>query len=157
MSQQRQEMSTLADLLRTHQGKVAAIWAEAVHDLSGTRYSQRPLPELIDSASRNFDSVDWRGVPTIPSEGIEEWLLDTLSRLASRHAIRMVSITTHGATLGCVTADGELALPIIDYTHEPGDAFHDEFYAHAGERATLQRDTATLELKALINPAHTRT
>lgn len=108
---------------------------------------------LVDSRSRSFESVEQDGVPWIPSGEVEEWLLDNLSALGSRYDIGMISITTHGATFACVDESGELAIPIIDYTHEPGDAFHDEFYERCGSRTDLQRETATLVLPALVNVA----
>jgi len=109
--------------------------------------------ELVDSRSRSFESVERDGIPWVPSDEVEEWLLDNLSALASRYQIRLVSIATHGATFACVDEDGELAIPIIDYTYEPGEPFHDEFYAKVGSRTTLQRETATLVLPALVNVA----
>ncbi len=109
--------------------------------------------ELVDGKSTSFESVDREGVPWVPSDEIESWLLDTLSTLGSRYGIELISIATHGATFACVDADGELAIPVVDYTHEPGDAFHEEFHQRAGSPEELQRRTATLKLPALLNVA----
>jgi len=109
--------------------------------------------ELVDSRSRSFESVERDGIPWIPSEAVEEWLLDNLSALGAEYEVGLVSIATHGATFACVDESGGLAIPIIDYTYEPGDAFHDEFYETVGSRTDLQRETATLVLPALVNIA----
>lgn len=109
--------------------------------------------ELVDARSATFESVERDGVEWVPSLAVEEWLLDSLSALGSRHRIDLVSITTHGASFACVDEAGELAIPIIDYTHEPGGDFHDRFYAVAGAPDDLQRSTATLKLPALLSVA----
>lgn len=111
--------------------------------------------ELVDSRSKTFDSVERDGIPWVPSEAVEEWLLDTLSQLGSRYAIRLVSIATHGATIACVGDDGELAIPVIDYTYEPGESFQDDFYTRCGTPDDLQRTTATPRFPALLNAAKT--
>jgi sugar (pentulose or hexulose) kinase len=108
---------------------------------------------LVEERSRSFESVERDGIPWVPSEEIEEWLLDTLSELGARYAISLISITTHGATFACVNADGELAIPVVDYTYEPGDAFHEQFHALVGAPEQLQRETATQALPSLLNVA----
>jgi PAS domain S-box-containing protein len=57
MTDQRQEMFNLANLLRRHQDEIATLWAEEVHKLSGTRYSQRPLHELHASALHGVAAI----------------------------------------------------------------------------------------------------
>ncbi len=109
--------------------------------------------DLVDSRSKTFDSIERDGVPWVPSEAVEEWLLDTLSQLGSRYAIGLISIATHGATIACVGEDGDLAIPIVDYTHEPGDSFHEAFYERCGSPDDLQRETATPKFPALLNAA----
>jgi sugar (pentulose or hexulose) kinase len=46
------------------------------------------------------------------------FILDGLAEFARGHAIDAISITTHGATAALLDADGELALPILDYEHD---------------------------------------
>ncbi len=108
---------------------------------------------LVDAASKSFESAAQDGVPFVPSDQVETWLLDTLSALGSRYPIELISIATHGATFACVDTDGELAIPIVDYTFEPGAELHKGFYELAGPPDELQRRTATLELPALLNIA----
>ena len=57
MTEQRQETSHLATLLRRHQDEIATVWAEVVHKRSSARYSQRPLHELHDSALRGIAAI----------------------------------------------------------------------------------------------------
>ncbi len=108
---------------------------------------------LVDSVYRAFPTEDRDGVEIEPIEKIAAWLRTELAAFGRRYPIRAVSVTTHGAAFACLDRQGRLALPVVSYTHEPGDAFHEEFYRLAGAREELQRSTATLELKALINPA----
>ena len=108
---------------------------------------------VLDSAKKSFDTVIRDGVETEDVGAIEEWFLATLRAFARSYDIRVIAVTTHGATFACIADDGELSVPVVSYTHEPGDDFHDEFYTLAGDKDSLQRETATLELKALINPA----
>ena len=107
---------------------------------------------LRETVSQRFPCVTVDGVFSEPVEAIEEWLLDQLSALAARWPIRVISISTHGAAFVCVDADGMPTVPAIDYTHDPGDDFHDTFFDRCGSRIALQKATATAELKPLINP-----
>jgi signal transduction histidine kinase len=52
MSTRIRRSEELAALLRRHQEKIAATWAEAVHSLPDTHYSQRSVDELRSSAVR---------------------------------------------------------------------------------------------------------
>jgi sugar (pentulose or hexulose) kinase len=108
---------------------------------------------LLDSTYRVFPTIELDGLEVEPLEAVEAWFLQELSRFARTYPIRVITVSTHGAAFVCVGSDGNPALPVVSYTYEPGDAFHDEFYREVGDRDHLQRTTATLELKALINPA----
>ncbi|MEO6394331.1 MAG: FGGY-family carbohydrate kinase [Devosia sp.] len=44
-----------------------------------------------------------------------EFVLDSLAALRRDHRIEAISVTTHGATAALLDAEGELALPILDY------------------------------------------
>lgn len=109
--------------------------------------------ELVDARSTTLESVEKDGVPWVDSARLEEWILDTLSAFSSRYDIAVLAVATHGATFACVDENGDLSVPVVDYTYEPGDAFHERFYEIAGDRIELQKATATLELGALINIA----
>ena len=57
MIKHRPEALKLAELLQNHQDEIANLWAEEVHKLSGTRYSQRPFRELHASALRGVAAI----------------------------------------------------------------------------------------------------
>ncbi|MFW6215469.1 MAG: FGGY-family carbohydrate kinase [Alkalispirochaetaceae bacterium] len=131
-------------------------YAIAVFDVGKTNkklliYSEEL--ELLDSVYRSFPVRVEGGVEVEPIDEVELWLVENLRRFAGAYAIRVVSVTTHGASFVGVDAAGEQSMPMLSYTHEPGDAFHEEFYNLVGERGELQRRTATMDLGALINPA----
>lgn len=108
---------------------------------------------LLDSVQKSFPVRNEEGIEVEPIDEVETWLLEHLRGFGEKYPIRVVSVTTHGASFVCVGEDGEPTVPMLSYTHEPGDAFHDEFYAKVGDPKDLQRTTATLQLGALINPA----
>lgn len=112
----------------------------------------------IDAAYRVFQPilVDLSGgikVETHDLSGIEDWLLSSLAAFAAKYPIKALAVTTHGATLVCVGDDGLPCAPCVYYTHEPGEAFHERFYALAGDPIELQKTTGTPAFKALINPS----
>ncbi|MDR2246038.1 MAG: carbohydrate kinase [Treponema sp.] len=98
-------------------------------------------PKIIDS----FETHDLRAM--------EAWFIGQLAELAKDYPVKAIAITTHGATVVCVGKDGKPVLPCIYYTYEPGDDFHDRFYARFGAPEELQAKTGTPKLAALINPA----
>ena len=110
---------------------------------------------MLDSAHRSFEplSAGSEGIPAHDLAGMEEWFLDTLAAFARKREIGAVAVTTHGATMVLVGKDGRPCAPCLYYTHEPGPAFHERFYAMAGRRESLQAVTGTPDLSAMINPA----
>lgn len=78
-----------------------------------------------------------------------EWLLSNLSSMSKRHAIKAVSISSHGATFVCLDGEGHVVLPVFSYTTDPGKEFHDKFAAEFGDPRTLQRATNTPDMPGL--------
>ena len=72
------------------------------------RVFRQPNRVIAASPYPHFDAV-----------GLWAFLTDSLATLAASHQIDAISITTHGACLALIDADGELALPILDYEY-PG-------------------------------------
>jgi sugar (pentulose or hexulose) kinase len=107
----------------------------------------------LDASYHHFESADRGDYAEEPLHEIESWFLQELKRFAAEYDIQAVAVTTHGAAFVCLDEDGRPCTPVIDYTTEPGEDFHREFYREAGGRDELQIETATLELKALVNPA----
>lgn len=54
-------------------------------------------------------------------EALWTFFLDSLATLRSRGPIDAIGITTHGATVALLDAEGKLALPVLDYEHEGPD------------------------------------
>ena len=119
--------------------KKVAIYDEQLHQLEATY--------------RTFEPVPVQNCQTHDLEAMEAWFIQELGRTAHAYPIRAIAITTHGATFVCVGPDGKPAVPCVYYTHEPGNAFHDAFYARFGSPEALQAETGTPYFKALINPA----
>ncbi len=109
--------------------------------------------QLLESTYRTFPPVERNGVPVEDLDGLLTWFFEQLKGFARKYPIRAVACSTHGAAFVGVDAEGRQSLPLIDYTYEPGEDFHRRFYERVGDKHQLQRTTATLELKALINPA----
>jgi len=130
-------------------------YAVAVFDVGKTNKKvliyDREL-HLLDSAYKVFPTLFVDELEVEPVEEVERWFFEQLRHFAARYPIRVISITTHGAAFVCIGEDGKPALPVVSYTYEPGEQFHEQYYREVGERTHLQRTTATLELKALINP-----
>ena len=108
---------------------------------------------VVYTKSRPFPTVEQDGLEIEPVEEIESWFLDELSTVSGEFPITCITVATHGATFACIGEDGNPSVPVVSYTNEPGPEFHHDFYKLAGDKATLQRTTATLELSALVNPA----
>lgn len=110
---------------------------------------------MLDSAARTFEPIEV-GADRLPAHdlgGMEEWFLSRLAEFGRAYEIRAIAVTTHGATMVLVGADGAPCAPCLLYTHEPGPAFHERFYRLAGARERLQEVTGTPDLSAMINPA----
>jgi L-fuculokinase len=108
--------------------------------------------KIIDSVYKNFDSYEEDGVLFNNTDEIKEWLFKGIKKFAAKYPVKAVSITTHGATWTAVDKNGDDVIPVIDYTTNVPDSFHDDFYRDMGNRITLQKETATPDFGALINP-----
>ncbi len=106
---------------------------------------------LIDSVYKEFPPVEQQGIPVEQTAAVADWLIENLGIFAKKYPIQVISCTTHGAAGVCVNRRGEITVPVVDYTYEPGEAFHREFFEKTADPITLQQETATLELKGLIN------
>ena len=108
---------------------------------------------LVDTRSTTFEPVLRGDVVFYDMDAILNFYTDALTRVSTRFNIELITVATQGATFACLDADGKLSVPVIDYTYEPGEEFHRTFYELAGPPDQLQVETATLELKALVNTA----
>ena len=60
--------------------------------------------------------------PHFDVEGHWQFFLDSLAEFHAKHRVDAISVTTHGASIALLDADGVLAAPILDYEHDlPAD------------------------------------
>ena len=107
----------------------------------------------IDSIYSSFPTIKYEELDIEDIKGINSWFIEGLKTMGSKYLIKVISITTHGATGVCIDKEGSPSVPVVAYTNEVDDSFHDEFYKLAGDREELQVKTATAEVKPLINYA----
>ncbi|MDR2393147.1 MAG: carbohydrate kinase [Treponema sp.] len=105
----------------------------------------------MDAQYRNFPPLLRDGLETHDLTAMEAWFTEQIARYARRYPIKGMVVSTHGATFVGVREDGTPSMPCVYYTHEPGDAFHERFYARFGSPEALQEETGTPGFKALIN------
>ena len=82
-----------------------------IEDQAEIAVRKRPNAVLHTGAYPHFDT-----------EALWAFVLDALRDLGATHRIDAVSVTTHGATAALLDANGELALPVLDYEHDGPDA-----------------------------------
>lgn len=109
---------------------MAAIRHVAVVDIGKTnaKLAMVDLATLSETAVRKTANRPLSGAPyrRHDVEAIWSFLLESLQALGRGHRIDALSVTTHGATAALLDAEGELALPVLDYEDEGPD--------HARER-----------------------
>ncbi|HEV7308843.1 FGGY-family carbohydrate kinase [Ensifer sp.] len=67
--------------------------------------------------------------PHFDTEHLWRFVLDSLAALNAEHAFEAISITTHGATAALLDADGNLALPVLDYEFAGPDSLAADYDA----------------------------
>ncbi len=90
-------------------------------------------------------------------DAIFAWFLAQLRELGREYPIAALAVSTHGATIACLAADGRPAVPVVAYETDLGEAasrdLDAEFYRQCGPLERLQDETGTCDLPLLINPA----
>jgi sugar (pentulose or hexulose) kinase len=105
----------------------------------------------VDARYRNFPPLLVDGLETHDLAAMEDWFTEQVAQYARLYPIKGIALSTHGATFVGVGKDGTPSMPCVYYTHEPGDTFHERFYARFGSPEALQEETGTPAFKALIN------
>jgi sugar (pentulose or hexulose) kinase len=67
--------------------------------------------------------------PHFDIDGLWDFLSGAIAELSREHRIDALSVTTHGAAAALIDANGELALPVLDYEYTGPDAFGKEYDA----------------------------
>ncbi|MGL1890718.1 MAG: FGGY family carbohydrate kinase [Spirochaetaceae bacterium] len=115
---------------------------------------------IYDDKLRQIDSI-YSSIPTVNHgeldvenvKEIERWFYENLKVFSKKYNIKSISISTHGATCVCIDNKGDLAVPVVAYTNEVTEKFHNEFNNLVGTADTLQEETGTAQVKPLINLA----
>jgi len=81
---------------------------------------------ILDELRRDSDSLDAPPYLHLDADGIWQWMLESLGRLARSYTIDAIVPTTHGSTAALI-AGQERLLPIPDYEAEIPAAIEEEF------------------------------
>lgn len=92
---------------------------------------------LVDTASAR--ELEVLSMPTPMRDGplyrqpdvdaLHAFLIESLGTLRVHGSIDAIGVTTHGATVALLDADGALALPVLDYEHDGPDECADDYAA----------------------------
>ena len=110
---------------------------------------------LLETKKAKFEEYTENNIHMEPVDKIFNWLKETLSYFHKKYSVSIISITTHGATIACIDENGNLPVPPVAYTTEPGKEFQQEFYREFGDDIRLQQETATPKLGNLLSTAKT--
>lgn len=96
------------------------------------------------------------GIMHEPVAAMWDWFKQQLRELHAEQPFAAIAVTTHGATVACLDADGELALPVVAYDNDLAEAeqagLDQRFYALVDDPLALQNETATCDMPLLVNP-----
>ncbi|MDW7690715.1 FGGY family carbohydrate kinase [Flammeovirgaceae bacterium SG7u.111] len=109
--------------------------------------------KVVDSATTQVNEIVSGSLIHDDVESIQNWFLEELGKFAQKYDIGSVSISAHGATAVCVDENGEISVPELSYTTEPGEEFHTKFHEEFGDPVALQQSTATPNFGVLLNLA----
>jgi len=104
---------------------------------------------LLESSSEQFDAVESGDVFVETTDETFAWLQGALSKATGKHDIGCISIAAHGAACACLDESGGPVFPVLSYTTDPGDEFHQEFYREFADPRALQRLTFTPDMPGL--------
>ncbi|MBN2283363.1 MAG: carbohydrate kinase [Deltaproteobacteria bacterium] len=104
---------------------------------------------VIDSSYETFQDHDVDGIQCEGVTAIADWFQETLGVMGRRHDIGAISVTSHGGAFVCLDEEGNITLPVVSYTYDPGEEFHRRFLHVCGDARTLQRETATPDYPGL--------
>lgn len=103
----------------------------------------------VQSVSEVFEEIVDSGLTLEPIQEITNWFLDQAKQLSAQYNIKAISATTHGAAFVCLDDKGELTVPMLSYTTDPGEEFHKSFHARFGSADELHLKTGTPSMPGL--------
>ena len=105
--------------------------------------------QVIESVSISLDEIVEEGLAFEPVSQICEWFFAQIQQLAKQYPIAAVSVTTHGATFVCIDAAGDITVPVLSYSSDPGEEFHQRFHKQFGSVDELHKSTGTPSMPGL--------
>ncbi|WFU91603.1 FGGY-family carbohydrate kinase (plasmid) [Rhizobium sp. CC1099] len=82
------------------------------------------------AAAKTANTVIRSGIyPRYDIESLWGFAVDALKSFAAKPGFDAISITTHGASAALLSADGKLAMPVLDYEHEYPQEIRDAYTA----------------------------
>ena len=104
----------------------------AVIDIGKTNAKLALVADAAETAVRRTPNAVLREspYPHYDTERLWQFILASLAELNRETRIDAISVTTHGATVALIDADGALVLPILDYEHDGPDALAPQYDAH---------------------------
>ncbi|MFC1765731.1 FGGY-family carbohydrate kinase [Planctomycetota bacterium] len=106
---------------------------------------------LLDMTTASFPEIDQLNLKLEQPEAVFDWFCEVLAEFSAQYQIKVISVTTHGATIVCIDNQGGITVPPLSYTNTAAEGFAQEFFDTFGSRESLQQSTATAEIGDLIN------
>lgn len=92
----------------------------------------------LDAQPGSREGEEWE-----QTDALFEWTCSALRELGAEYEIRAIGITTHGATMAVLDAEGALAHPVLSYLSPAGEEVEEEFNARFGPPERVQAETCT--------------
>ncbi|MFO7822209.1 MAG: FGGY family carbohydrate kinase [Lentisphaeria bacterium] len=108
---------------------------------------------VLKTAVRRIDEVERDGFVSDNVEEIRNFFFEKLCEFNREYEVKAISISAHGATFCCIDENGDLSVPQVSYTTDPGPELDQKFYAEFGAPEELQKETATASFNLLLNVA----
>ena len=99
--------------------------------------------QQVAALSVTLDDHFVEGMLCEPIEETATWFFDSLKELSASYLIKAISVSAHGAGFACLDKAGSLTFPVLSYTLEPGEDFHNRFHERFGSADELHMRLAT--------------
>jgi len=127
--------------------KLLAVFDVGKTNKKFTVYNSRLV--AIYSETVRIGEIEIGGITCDDADSLTAWVKAKLAEWSGK--LSAVAVTTHGATLALLDAEGQLAMPIISYNHEVGEGIKQAFFEEFGSPEELYKRTGTPPLGQLLN------